>query len=61
MEEWVNDIKEEFIEVCADSVEELCVFVENKGSLITFDKAEHVLLVAAEDTPTNNICRNNVV
>jgi hypothetical protein len=60
MEEWVNDVKEEIIEVCADCEEERCVFVENKESLVAYDEAEHVFVAEAEDVPTNNIRRKKL-
>ena len=59
MDEWVSDVKEEFIVVCSACGEDQCLFVQNQASLVAYDEAEH-LLGDGEDVPTNNIRRKQL-
>lgn len=60
MEDWVNNVEEEFVAVCKGCFEEPCIFVLNKERLVALDELEHVLLVAPEDVPSNNIRRKRL-
>jgi hypothetical protein len=60
MEDWVNNVEEEFVAVCKGCFEEPCIFVLNKERLVALDESEHVLLVAPEDVPSNNIRRKRL-
>lgn len=59
IEDWANG-EEEFVAVCGFCSNDPCLFEQNKETLILFDEAEHVLLVAGEDVPANNIRRKSL-